>query len=73
MASKPEEVLKASVGKSVTVTMKNGKEYRGVLTGFDEFTNLSLADVEVVGEEGGKRIATLVIKGYTVSLIAPEL
>lgn len=72
MASRPEEVLQASVGKSVTVTMKNGKEYRGVLTGFDEFTNLSLADVEVLGEEG-KRIPTLVIKGYTISLIAPQL
>jgi len=71
MVIKPEEALAGATEKEVTVTLKDGKRFRGILREYDEYTNLILGDAgEVGGEE--KKIASLLIKGYRVSTVALE-
>ncbi len=38
--NRPLDVLEDSVGTAVTVTLKGGQEYTGVLVGYDQHMNL---------------------------------
>jgi len=46
MSGRPLDVLEASVGDDVTVRLKGGEVYDGVLAGYDQHMNLVLEDVE---------------------------
>ncbi|NOZ76956.1 MAG: fumarate hydratase [Euryarchaeota archaeon] len=76
MAIKPEKLLNKSLNKKVRIVLRNGMEYRGILRGFDEFMNLTLEGVRLLGPEGegedGQDIGSLMIKGYDTMLIIPE-
>ncbi|WP_435358717.1 LSM domain-containing protein [Haloarchaeobius sp. DFWS5] len=41
-SNRPLDVLEASVGEDVTVRLKDGDEYDGELTGYDQHMNLVL-------------------------------
>jgi small nuclear ribonucleoprotein (snRNP)-like protein len=69
MPIKPEKLLATSLGKKVQVVLRSGKEYTGILRGFDEFMNITLEDVQGTGEENLN--STLVIKGYDLTLLSP--
>jgi small nuclear ribonucleoprotein len=59
--NRPLDVLEASVGESVTVHLKGGEVYEGVLAGYDQHMNL-------VVEEGED---TTIIRGDNVVSINP--
>ncbi|PSQ25354.1 Like-Sm ribonucleoprotein core [Halobacteriales archaeon QS_9_68_17] len=63
MSERPLDVLEASVGEEVTVRLKDGEEYGGHLTGYDQHMNLVLEDAE--GED------TTIIRGDNVVSIIP--
>jgi small nuclear ribonucleoprotein len=44
MSGRPLDVLEASVGEAVTVRLKDGTEYVGTLTGYDQHMNVVLED-----------------------------
>ncbi|WP_158056164.1 LSM domain-containing protein [Halorussus halophilus] len=46
MSGRPLDVLEASLEEEVTVRLKGGEEYVGVLTGYDQHMNLVLEDDE---------------------------
>ena len=46
MSGRPLDVLEASLDEEVTVQLKGGDEYEGVLTGYDQHMNLVLEDTE---------------------------
>jgi small nuclear ribonucleoprotein len=60
-ASRPLDVLEATVGDSVTVQLKGGEEHEGTLAGYDQHMNL------VVEDEGD----TTIIRGDNVVSIRP--
>ena len=60
--NRPLDVLEASVGETVTVTLKDGGVYEGTLAGYDQHMNL------VVEEEGRD---TTIIRGDNVVSIRP--
>ncbi|MFH1773338.1 MAG: LSM domain-containing protein [Methanobacteriota archaeon] len=67
-----EEILNSSLDRVVTVTLRNGKEYKGTLKSFDEYTNIVIADAEErIGEET-KKYRLLIIKGGNINLITPQ-
>lgn len=47
MSGRPLDVLEASLGEDVTVRLKGGELFEGVLTGYDQHMNLVLEDVSV--------------------------
>lgn len=55
MPVRPLDLIHGSLGKKVTVTLKNGIVYKGLLKGYDEFTNLVLEDVEEISENKDKK------------------
>ncbi|MFB6077775.1 MAG: LSM domain-containing protein [Halarchaeum sp.] len=64
MSGRPLDVLEASLEQTVTVVLKDGGEFTGVLTGYDQHMNLVLENTES-GED------TTVIRGDNVVTISP--
>jgi len=64
MSGRPLDVLEDSLEQTVTVALKDGTEYTGVLTGYDQHMNLVLENAES-GED------TTVIRGDNVVTISP--
>ena len=44
MTDRPLDVLEATLGSEVSVTLKGGENYDGVLAGYDQHMNLVLED-----------------------------
>jgi len=63
MSGRPLDVLEDSLEETVTVALKDGTEYTGVLTGYDQHMNLVLENVEAED--------TTVIRGDNVVSINP--
>ncbi|MFC4448004.1 MULTISPECIES: LSM domain-containing protein [Halorussus] len=63
MSGRPLDVLEASLDEEVTVRLKGGEEFEGVLTGYDQHMNLVLEDTE---EED-----TTIIRGDNLVSISP--
>ncbi len=61
MSGRPLDVLEDALQDTVTVLLKDGAEFTGVLTGYDQHMNLVLED----GED------TTVIRGDNVVTIKP--
>jgi small nuclear ribonucleoprotein len=59
--NRPLDVLESSVGEEVTVALKDGGEYEGRLTGYDQHMNLVVEDDE----------DTTIIRGDNVVSIRP--
>jgi len=59
--NRPLDVLEWSVGDVVTVALKDGEEYEGRLTGYDQHMNLVVEDDE----------DTTIIRGDNVVSIRP--
>jgi small nuclear ribonucleoprotein len=71
---RPLDVLEETVGTDVSVRLKDGEEYHGVLTGYDQHMNLVLApseDDEEVEFRGTPVEDTTVIRGDNVVTIRP--
>ena len=62
MSDRPLDVLEASIGESVRVRLKDGDEFVGTLTGYDQHLNL------VIRETGDN---TTIIRGDNVVSITP--
>ncbi|MDZ7746171.1 MAG: LSM domain-containing protein [Halobacteriales archaeon] len=60
MADRPLDVLEATLGEEVTVTLKGGETFDGELTGYDQHMNLVLDDEN-----------TTIIRGDNVVSIQP--
>jgi len=60
MSGRPLDVLEESLEESVTVRLKDGEEFTGVLTGYDQHMNIVLE-----GED------TIIIRGDNVVTIKP--
>lgn len=63
MSDRPLDVLEASLENEVTVRLKGGEEYEGVLTGYDQHMNLVL--------EGTEDEDTIIIRGDNLVSINP--
>jgi len=69
---KPLQVLNKAISSRVIVELRGGKEYRGILDGYDPHMNVVLKRAEEVlnGEVIGKHDVTIV-RGDNVIYISP--
>ena len=73
MANRPLDVLNKALQTSVIVRIKGGREFRGVLNGYDVHMNLVLQNAEEIqGGEVTKKLGSVVIRGDTVVFISPS-
>ncbi|HJJ33047.1 MAG TPA: RNA-binding protein [Methanocorpusculum sp.] len=74
MTKRPLEILDQVLNRQpVIVSLKGGREIRGVLQGYDVHMNLVLDKVEEEGENGKIALGTLIVRGDNVIFIAPTV
>ena len=69
---KPLNILNQSINNRVIVELKAGREYRGVLEGYDPHMNLVLKNVEEVTKgEVRRTLPQTIVRGDNVIYISP--
>lgn len=69
---KPLSVLNQAVNKNVMVALKGGKEYRGVLDGYDPHMNVVLKNAEeLIDGHVTRRLNIVIVRGDNVIYISP--
>ncbi|HJJ46931.1 MAG TPA: RNA-binding protein [Methanocorpusculum sp.] len=72
MIKRPLEILDQVLNlHPIIVSLKGGREIRGILQGYDVHMNLVLDKAEEEGESGKTNLGTLIIRGDNVIYISP--
>ena len=72
MPDKPLATVYNNIGKRVIVRLKGGREYRGILDGFDPHMNLVLKNSEeLVDDKVIQKFELTIIRGDNVIYISP--
>ena len=67
----PQNLLEKSIGKQVSIVLKDSRQIEGSLQGYDEYMNMVLdGATETVGEEK-RRLGTVILRGNNVISISP--
>ncbi|MBE8540040.1 LSM domain-containing protein [Geoglobus acetivorans] len=71
--ARPLDVLNRALNTSVLVRLKGGREFRGILDGYDIHMNLVLLNAEEI-QDGDviKKMGSVVIRGDTVVFVSPS-
>ena len=59
----PLDVLEKSVNQKLSLLLKDGRLIEGKLTGYDEYMNMVLEEVEETYEENKRRLGTIILRG----------
>lgn len=69
---RPLDVLHSSLEAHVIVGLKGGREYRGLLKGYDMHMNVVLENADEIKEGNAKRrLGRVIIRGDNVVFISP--
>jgi small nuclear ribonucleoprotein len=69
---KPLNVLNQAVGSNVMVVLKGGREYRGILDGYDPHMNLVLRNAEErLDGQPTRSLSVVIVRGDNVIYISP--
>jgi small nuclear ribonucleoprotein len=74
MTKRPLDILDQVLNKQpVIVSLKGGRELRGILQGYDVHMNLVLDKAEEVAGNDVHRVGTLIVRGDNVIYISPSV
>ena len=66
----PLDVLEKSMNKKLALLLKDGRLVEGKLSGYDEYMNMVLSDVEESVEDTKRRLGTIILRGNNVVSIS---
>jgi len=66
----PLDVLEKSINQKLSLLLKDGRTIDGKLTGYDEYMNMVLSDVEESNGETKRRLGTIILRGNNVVSIS---
>jgi small nuclear ribonucleoprotein len=66
----PLDILEKSVNQKLSLLLKDGRLIDGKLSGYDEYMNMVLEDVEETHGETKRRIGTIILRGNNVVSIS---
>jgi small nuclear ribonucleoprotein len=66
----PLDVLEKSVNQKLALLLKDGRVIEGTLSGYDEYMNMVLNDVEETNGETKRRLGTIILRGNNVVSIS---
>ncbi len=70
--NRPLSVLNRNIGNHVIVELRYGKEYRGILDGYDPHLNLVMSDVkEFIDGEQTRTMSKALVRGDNVIYVSP--
>ncbi|MCL5881942.1 MAG: RNA-binding protein [Candidatus Thermoplasmatota archaeon] len=68
----PMKMLEENLNKHVALLLKDNRVLEGVLSGYDEYMNMVLDDVQESDEEVTRKLGTVIIRGSNVVRIVPK-
>lgn len=70
---KPLDVLNKSLNLPVIVRIRGGREFRGILLGYDTHMNLVLDEAEELNDDATvkRKLGTVILRGDNVVYISP--
>ena len=68
----PTKMLEENLNKHVALLLKDNRVLEGVLSGYDEYMNMVLDDVQESDEEVTRKLGTVIIRGSNVVRIVPK-
>jgi len=72
MSEMTTQILEDSLGKTVLIRLKGGKNLRAKLRGFDQHLNLVLDETEeITDRENIRKLGILIVRGDNVVMISP--
>jgi len=66
----PLDVLEKAMNQKLSLLLKDGRNIEGKLSGYDEYMNMVLVDVEEKVEENKRRVGTIILRGNNVVSIS---
>ena len=66
----PLDVLEKSVNQNLLLLLKDGRQIEGKLSGYDEYMNMVLSDVEETFNDTKRRLGTIILRGNNVVSIS---
>jgi len=66
----PLDVLEKALNQKLSLLLKDGRVIEGKLSGYDEYMNMVLSDVEETFEETKRRLGTIILRGNNVVSIS---
>jgi small nuclear ribonucleoprotein len=66
----PLDVLEKSINQKLSLLLKDGRSIEGKLTGYDEYMNMVLDEVEEINSETKRRLGTIILRGNNVVSIS---
>jgi small nuclear ribonucleoprotein len=74
MTKRPLDILDQVLNRQpVIVSLKGGRELRGVLQGYDVHMNLVLDKAEEIEDGKSRNVGTLIVRGDNVIYISPSV
>lgn len=68
----PMKMLEENLNKKVALLLKDNRVLEGTLSGYDEYMNMVLDDVEENAESLTRKLGTVIIRGSNVVRITPR-
>lgn len=62
----PNKMLEENLNKRVSILLKDNTILEGTLSGFDEYMNMVLSDVEENNENISRKVGTVIVRGSNV-------
>jgi len=66
----PLDVLEKAMNQKLSLLLKDGRQIDGKLSGYDEYMNMVLTDVEETYDETKRRLGTIILRGNNVVSIS---
>jgi small nuclear ribonucleoprotein len=66
----PLDVLEKTINQKLSLLLKDGRLIEGTLTGYDEYMNMVLTEVEETHDETKRRLGTIILRGNNVVSIS---
>jgi small nuclear ribonucleoprotein len=66
----PLDVLEKSLNQKLSLLLKDSRIIEGTLSGYDEYMNMVLTDVEETHEDNKRRLGTIILRGNNVVSIS---
>lgn len=67
----PLELIDKCIGSKIHIYMKTEIEFKGTLSGFDEFVNVVLENVEMIDNGKTTRLEQILLNGNNIALLVP--
>jgi small nuclear ribonucleoprotein len=66
----PLDVLEKSLNQKLSLLLKDSRIIEGTLSGYDEYMNMVLTEVEETYEDNKRRLGTIILRGNNVVSIS---